>query len=149
GSIVENTTDLNRVWLLDITADIGLKHQFVADHAPWYVAPTSATKSDESFEIAIADHPGGAFQQKRRNALKDRLNYLVHVGIISDFVTFLCVRRPDRSYLPVQGFSWTTDYKTDVRWRDGKPAIVNPSIHVSFGERLDTPADPTVKNLLT
>jgi hypothetical protein len=132
GCIEETSTGLNFRQFLDCSPDDNLQ----APWAPFYL-PRTLAQNGKPFKVEMLDQPGGRLRLQRRNAKRDRLNFLLALRTSCDFVTYFVVERPDGSHLPIQGFAWNCRREIDIAWDKGNPTIARNVGGAVFDSLLD------------
>jgi len=118
GSIVESSTGLNFLPLLDCAVDAQMR----ASTAPFYSGRQLA-KSGVPLEFDMIDQPAAKLRLQRRNHKRDRLNFLVAFSSSCEFVTFVVVERPDGVHQVIRGHEWSCTQELAIRWKKGQPVI--------------------------
>jgi hypothetical protein len=132
GCIEETTTGLNFTHILDCAPD----DQLNSPQAPFYL-PRKVVRNGLEFTIEMPDQPQGKLRLQRRNAKRDRLNFLVAFRTQCSFLTYFVVERRDGSHLPINGFEWHYNHDIDIKWSEGEPLIQSSTGSVAFDKKID------------
>lgn len=132
GSIEETSTGLNFRLFLDCAANDNLQSPW----APFYL-PRKLAPNGTPITFDIPDQPAGKARLQRRNAKRDRLNYLVSFRQSCEFVTYVVVEHTNGKHLPLEGFAWVYNHEVDVSWAKGEPEISRNAGTCRFDRKID------------
>jgi len=133
GCIEETTTGLNFQILLDCSTNDSLQSPW----APFYI-PRKIAPNGSPFTVEMPDQPGGRLRLQRRNAGRDRLNFLLACRSQCDFLAYFVVERSDGRHQPIKGFQWHYNHDIDIAWsKGGNPSIVRSAASVGFDTAVD------------
>jgi hypothetical protein len=132
GCIEESSTGLNFRHILDCAVNELLQ----SPQAPFY-QPSKVAASGKPFAIEMIDQPAGKLRLQRRNAKRDRLNFLVAYRSRCDFLCCVVVEHRDGTTLPLEGFRWHYNHDIDVNWTNGQPSIQRSAASVALDDTVD------------
>jgi hypothetical protein len=132
GCIEETTTGLNFQVLLDCSANDNLQSPWAPFYLPRKIAPNGAP-----FTVEMPDQPAGRLRLQRRNAGRDRLNFLLAYRSQCDFLAYFVVERSDGRHQPIKGFQWHYNHDIDIAWSKGQPSIIRSAASVAFDSAID------------
>lgn len=132
GCIEETTTGLNFQLFLDCSPNENLQSPWAPFYLPRTIAPNGTP-----FTVEMPDQPGGRLRLQRRNAGRDRLNFLLAYRYQCDFLAYFVVERSDGRHQPIKGFQWHYNHDIDIAWSKGNPSIVRSNANVGFDGAVD------------
>lgn len=132
GCIEETSTGLNFTTIIDCSTNDALASPW----APFYL-PIAFVRSGTEFTIEMIDQPAGKLRLQRRNAKRDRLNFLVAFRSQCSFLTYFVIVRPDGTHLPIKGFEWHCNQDIGIKWLKGEPSIQHNSGGAAFDQVID------------
>jgi hypothetical protein len=132
GCVEETTTGLNFQVLLDCSANDNLQSPWAPFYLPRQIAPNGSP-----FTVEMPDQPGGRLRLQRRNAGRDRLNFLLAYRSQCDFLAYFVVERSDGRHQPIKGFQWHYNHDIDIAWSKGSPSIIRSAASVAFDGAVD------------
>ncbi len=132
GCIEETTTGLNFQVLLDCSPNDSLQSPWAPFYLPRKIAPNGTP-----FTVEMPDQPAGRLRLQRRNAGRDRLNFLLAYRSQCDFLAYFVVERSDGRHQPIKGFKWHCNHDIDIAWSKGNPSVIRSNANVGFDEAVD------------